>query len=67
MTVEKAIGLAVKALERQIPTKPRERTECYPIGQYECSKCKCGLVANDKWKTKYCPECGQAQDWSDTE
>ena len=57
----------VKAIRNYTPIKPTARTHCYPEGQYECSACRCGLVANKKWKQKYCPECGQAVDWSDTE
>lgn len=57
----------VSALQKHIPMKPTERVNCYPEGQYECSACRCGLIANKKWKQKYCPECGQTLDWSDTE
>lgn len=53
-------------LEKQIPKKPIALTNVYPAGQYEC-QCGCGLRANKKWKDKYCPNCGQAIDWSDLE
>jgi hypothetical protein len=49
---------AISALEKQIPKKRADgwygkNTEC-PI---------CHIVASNK----YCPNCGQALDWSDTE
>ena len=53
-----AYGIAVLALEKQIPKKRADgwygkNTEC-PI---------CHIVASNK----YCSNCGQALDWSDTE
>lgn len=55
---EKAI---VEALKKQIPTEPLEENQYYGIG-----KCpSCGAVFLDK-STKYCGNCGQALDWSDT-
>ena len=56
---------AIKALEKQIPTKP----EMY-IGDYEferwsiCPKCKGELHPNGE---KFCSDCGQAIDWSQSE
>ena len=55
----------VNALKKQIPMKPTAMVDRYPEGQYECSACRCGLIANNKWKQKYCPNCGQAIDWSE--
>lgn len=48
-----------EAKEKQIPYKPKEY-------QMYCGKCKCGAVFLDK-STRYCGNCGQAIDWSDTE
>ena len=60
----------IDALEKQIPKKVN-------IQRYIYTKCDCGYefskhygdgyydVPQEK-KTNYCPECGQALDWSDT-
>lgn len=63
-TCNEALGLAVKALEKQVPFKPtriKERKE------YNCKfgDCKCGALVIDAYG--YCSKCGQALDWSDTE
>lgn len=63
----KVIALACKALEKQIPKK-------VILGYDErdsicCPNCK-GEIAEmddyDYYKHNYCPDCGQALDWSDT-
>lgn len=53
-----AMEKAIEALEKQIPEKPKEDGWLYcPI---------CGRdVLMDRFD--YCPDCGQALDWSDTE
>ena len=63
-TCNEALGLAVEALEKQVPFKPtriKERKE------YNCKfgNCKCGERVIDAYG--YCSKCGQALDWSDTE
>lgn len=66
-----ALGTAVQALEKQIPKKPLYReTEYYA---YKFAKgikapfCECGCLAVDEENDcfTYCPDCGQALDWSD--
>lgn len=67
-----AATLAISALEKQIPKKPNS-SEIWLAGifseysetEYSCPKCDCGLRKNDKYKDNYCPDCGQAIDWSD--
>lgn len=54
--LKEVYAVAVKAIEKQIPTKPN------PYKQY-AGKCKCGAVFLDG-STKYCGNCGQALDWS---
>lgn len=63
-TLNEAIGLVMKSLEKQVPFKPtriKERKE------YNCKfgDCKCGARVIDAYG--YCLKCGQALDWSDTE
>ena len=61
------------ALEKQIPKKPSE-TDAYPHRLY-CPNCYFTFCFNkenlDAIKQmqmyNYCPDCGQALDWSDTE
>ena len=45
-----------KALKKQIPKKPIKLT---------CPTCGFDRIDNSWWVFAYCPECGQAIDWSD--
>ena len=58
----KANEMAIQALEKQIPKKPR-----FYAHNYYCSVCD-SLIGNNEfeWKRfKYCDNCGQKLDWSD--
>ena len=58
---------AKKALEKQIPKKPKRDKE-YPLGRV-CPKC-CAYLGNVQFISSnhnYCPICGQAIDWSSGE
>ena len=66
---EKAV---VNALNKQMPKKPEYYGDGYSEGKlvYDYAKCPvCGR--NDfeydinNWGCNYCPDCGQALDWSD--
>ena len=57
-----AINNAVDALEKQIPKKVIFQSEFE--GLRYCPCCKVRFIG---WGMKYCGECGQALDWSDTE
>ena len=59
----KAFDLAISALEKQIPKKPR-KTRCALM----CSTCghKITEIGCKKLHRLYCKKCGQAIDWSDT-
>lgn len=64
-----ALEIAVIALEKQIPKTP-SLDIIYPSGikSYKCPVCEKGcLVRTDLYCPKYCSNCGQALDWSDTE
>lgn len=62
-----ALDVAIEALEKQIAKKP--------IDNHHCPFCETGLPhrgITDEWckccfDPDYCPECGQAVDWSDDE
>ena len=72
-----AVEMAIKALEKEIPTEPVIQEEGNFIQGYFifdkyfcCPACEycCGLVdyvdkAGKKIKSEYCPKCGQAIDW----
>ena len=64
------LKVAVKALEKQIPKKVELYTNDgnFKWQNYPCPCCKemLGLNINKRY-VKFCPNCGQALDWSDTE
>ena len=54
--------VAIEALEKQIPKKPR-----FYAHNYYCSVCD-SLIGNNEFewqRFKYCDTCGQKIDWSD--
>ena len=63
----KAISMAIEALEKQIPKKPTRTRGKY--GHTECACC--GWVVEsfcgDLEQYPFCPNCGQAIDWEDDE
>ena len=54
--------MAINALEKQIPNKPKER-DCIGFNTLVCPVCKGALYLYEP----YCDNCGQAIDWSDEE
>lgn len=64
----------INALEKQIPQKPEYYGDGYSDGElvYDYAECPtCGkddfeYDIND-WGCNYCPNCGQALDWSEEE
>lgn len=62
-----------KALEKQIPQKPNLQGDGYADGELvydyaECPVCGCDFEEESNcWGCKFCPDCGQALDWSGTE
>lgn len=59
-----AVQMAREALEKQIPKKPISIT-ISGISRYKSGVCKCGTAIAMVYK--YCPNCGQAIDWSEEE
>lgn len=51
-------GMAISALEKQIPKKA--------INGYECPRCGWGVVQRF-YKDEFCHKCGQAIDWRSNE
>lgn len=69
-----ANGVAISALEKQIPKKPTYEGDGYADGVFVYDRAICPCCGNDdfeydinNWGCKFCPDCGQALDWSDTE
>ena len=61
-----ALKKAVEVLEKQIPKKPIRLPANHPF-YYEagdCPTCGVSVYISDN---KYCLQCGQALDWSDTD
>jgi len=57
-------GVAIEALEKQIPKKPLAGIDF--MGNEFRICCKCSAIVKDgEWRANYCPDCGQAIDWSE--
>ena len=69
-----ALGLAIQALEKRIPKKPR-KTDSYrgvlkKVYAYVCPTCgnaRLEKYMNERQNTVFCWDCGQKLDWSDEE
>lgn len=58
-----ALGVAIHALEKQIPKKPKKNFE-----KFSGVWCVCGKYLGKGYfvnKPNYCPDCGQKLDWSE--
>lgn len=72
MMLQESIDMAIQAIEKQIPKKPR-KTDSYRgvlkrVYAYVCPTC--GNVClekymNERQNTMFCWNCGQKLDWSD--
>ena len=69
-----AFDMAIEALNKQIPKKPIYCGDGYADGKEVNDMAECPTCDNDdfeeginNWGCNYCPECGQALDWSDEE
>ena len=58
----KALDVAIKALEKQIPKKPLFGT-VHNDTTYHCSNCKKFIGFYDTRIYEYCHNCGQKLDW----
>ena len=66
--VESLLKDTLELLKTQEPVEPEKREWPYGVYgaskyEYKCGACGCCLVNNEKWQTKYCPECGRAVKW----
>lgn len=62
-----ALGCAVEALEKQMPQKVKYGYD--DQDDIKCSNCDYAVGRRGSYfgRSKYCEECGQRLDWSDTE
>ena len=65
----KAMEMAIKALEKQIPKKPGNKIySFYPHSTLLKNKYgKCPICKSDQVWDEYCANCGQKLDWSEKE
>ena len=63
-----AVNYAIQELRTLEFVKPMRRE--LPFGlydaaryEYTCGACGCGLMNNERWRTKFCPECGRKVKW----
>ena len=66
------ISMIIGALEKQTSKKPTLWGDGYADGElimesYECPECGCIYDFDTDGKLKFCSECGQALNWSNTE
>ena len=65
--IDAACDMAINALEKQIPKKPKSITSVENSMYVKCPTCKLTTVLYDGCVMEYCKNCGQAIDWSDTD
>ena len=62
-----AVDKAIEACKKQIPKKPRAS---FQSGFFWCPSCERAIkriIEDSKINISYCPFCGQALNWSDTD
>jgi len=62
--LEEAMEVAIQALEKQVPKKPIDIHNRVPLIVIYCPECEQGLTDEYGGRYEYCPDCGQAIDWS---
>ena len=60
---KEALELAIQAVEKQIPQEPLGGSDYSGNDYMICRNCS-AIVEDDDWRATYCPDCGQALDWS---
>ena len=68
--IQQAETLAISALEKQIPKKPKSYLVNMKLIDFLCPNCKKRIISkvDGEWlagkNQKFCDECGKALDWS---
>ncbi len=62
-----ALEMAVEALEKQIPKKPKKIEDMEDLARTFFIECQCGAMnhVDIKHKDIYCWKCGQRLDWGE--
>lgn len=62
----RALNVALEAIDKQIPKKPLSGIDF--MGNEFRICCDCSAIVQDgEWRANYCPACGQALDWGETD
>ena len=61
---DEAISIALKAIAKQIPKKPKKEPDRSPLHNKRCPSCNKVLTMYD-WQMPHCKCCGQAIDWTE--
>lgn len=56
-----SVNLAISAIEKQIPKKPKQYTDTFKMTYYFCPICYVRITGNQK----RCDVCGQKIDWEE--
>ena len=69
MAIQALDEITIQALEKQIPKKviweSAKNGKIYAFYWACCPNCGSDIYDEEKEKFKFCPDCGQALDWSD--
>lgn len=57
-----SVNLAISALEKQIPKKPKQYTDTFKMTYYFCPICEYVRITGNQ---KRCDACGQKIDWEE--
>lgn len=63
-----AVKDALSFMEEQQPMEPEHREVWLGSNgafnyEYICGSCGCGIMKNNRWQTKFCPQCGRQVKW----
>ena len=64
---DKAVELAIQALEKQMVKKPIDIYNRVPLIIIYCPECERNLTDEYGNRYEYCPDCGTPIDWSEEE
>lgn len=70
---KEAFSIAINALEKQIPKKPKYEADGYADGELVYDYAKCPICGHDfeyginDWGCEYCSDCGQKLNWESDE
>lgn len=63
--IKQALDMAIEALEKQIPKKPKAKDDNFAMSYGICPNCN--NIIDDWNDNRFCNECGQAISWEEEE